>query len=1069
LVSQYTGWFTQVAEFAQNLALSNRPPRRNLFAIKMSADGVSWQGVDDAAELLGFEAGNQEAVGSAGAAAALTGTAAEPFALRPGMELTMAVDGLLPSTMRFGKDDFARIEIATAAEVAAAINGAISEVKAKAVGGVITLTSETVGDQSSIKIVPTTTSLVSLENAPSGRLSPMTDSQGRIRLFYEAWETPTQPKADLRSPGVQVLDDAGGYTLRRVRYKTFLHGVWRDSHPMFARRIAPQADPAVLALSGDRIWVAWVDDPQTDTSRLRFAIGVSRPALPARLLGQRREPFALKAGAVLTLTGDWPGADTYTVIAADFANLAQARAVEVVAAMNNQLTHAGASRERDGSIRLETVGVGPRAKLMVDLRQSTTARALGFDQRNAIGTHGSWSEEIDWSTPFDVVSIMPGRHAEVAAVNDPAGGVRLAWATHLAGQWRIHTAHWDDRILVGTANGLFVRVGAGPWGTVGGLPSNNVRAVALDSNGTAWLATAAGAALRLPNGTVTALAPPLSSNNVRNVILAPDGTALFSTAGGVEGRTPGGASTIITTANGLPSNDVRAIALTNDGALWIATAGGIMKRLESGVPLVFDAGSGLPSNDVRDVTVAADGTVYVATGAGLAVGTPGGSFTVFDQTYGPGSPDTRAVRIDDKGVIWVATAHGVSKRSGDGDWTTFDTADGLLSDDARTISIAPDGTTWVGTAAGVSRIAADGSISNLDIVGGGAANPAAQSVQTGWSAPLELASGGGGNREPMLAIDVSNRNWIVWSQRIDIGNTDESWGLHYRIFDPATRVWGTDVTLTAPSSGFRSADRGPSAQPLPGGMRVYFSSDRSGGFGLRSVDVTLGGLVGPVVTVFDDSSSDQWSAHINVGGAVWVLYRSDRNVSLAQVATSPLGQGMLRSARVPDNGTVRLYAGSISLSPQDLPRLRLHRHFGDMLTYTPNRPDGVGPLTNDELYTRGTIGLYVSRGRKGNPLTRQEIERLREVMARFIPVNLRALVIVVASADVEFLYPAGTDILDSYLDDYPFADALGEISDEAAAAMPGLVIILSNTANNVSANPADLTTLKRRTFLPPIQ
>src|SRR5262249_46805961 len=37
LVSQYTGWFTQVAEFAQNLTLSNRPPQRNLFAITIAA------------------------------------------------------------------------------------------------------------------------------------------------------------------------------------------------------------------------------------------------------------------------------------------------------------------------------------------------------------------------------------------------------------------------------------------------------------------------------------------------------------------------------------------------------------------------------------------------------------------------------------------------------------------------------------------------------------------------------------------------------------------------------------------------------------------------------------------------------------------------------------------------------------------------------------------------------------------------------------------------------------------------------------------------------------------------
>src|SRR5262249_37470775 len=139
LVSQYTGWFTQVAEFAQNLLLSNRPPQRNLFAITIGTDGVSWHGIDDAAELLGFGPNNQDAIGAPGSAATLTGTAAEPFALRRGMELTLAVDGLLPTTVRFGHDDFADLGHTTAAEVAAAIRGALPEITASAVGGRLVL------------------------------------------------------------------------------------------------------------------------------------------------------------------------------------------------------------------------------------------------------------------------------------------------------------------------------------------------------------------------------------------------------------------------------------------------------------------------------------------------------------------------------------------------------------------------------------------------------------------------------------------------------------------------------------------------------------------------------------------------------------------------------------------------------------------------------------------------------------------------------------------------------------------------------------------------------------------
>lgn len=1067
LVSQYTGWFTQVAEFAQNLALSNRPPRRNLFAITAGADGVTWHGADDAAELLGFATSNQESIGSAGTAASLTGTIAEPFALRSGMELILAVDGLLPSTARFGRDDFAEIGRATAAEVAAAIRRAIPEATATASGGVITLTSKTFGDQSALKITTAATSLVSLESSPSGHLSSLTDSQSRTRLFYEAWETPTQPEADALTSGVSAISDAGNYLLRRVRYKTFLDGTWRNSHPMFEQRAVPQADPAAISLPDDRVWAAWIENPQTDAARLRFAIGSSRPMMPARLLGQRSEPFALADGAVLTLAGNWPGVDTYTVRQADFADIAHARAVEVVAAMKSQLTQVTPSRERNGSIRIETIKAGPQARLAVDLRQSNTARALGFDERNATGTPGSWSEEIDWSSPLNAVTVNSGRHAEVAAVSE-AGGVRLAWATHLARQWRIYTAHWDERTLIGTANGLFIQKGNGPWSALSGLPSKDVRAVAFDSDGTGWIATASGAALLSPTGIITPLAPPLAAGGARNVALGFDGTAWFATASGVEGRAPDG-SVITITAPNLPSNDTRAIAVTGHGALWIATAGGAAVRLPDGSIRIINTTNGLPSDSIRDVAVASDGTVYLATASGLAVGSPGGGFTIISDADGIGSADVRAVKLAQDGTVWVATARGVSRRLGNGKWTIFDTEDGLPSDNALTISLASDGAAWIGTSGGISIITPDGSVSRLDFGGGGADNPAVQSILAGWSAPREVASGGGANREPSLVTDSANRVWLIWSQRIGAGNEDESWVLRSRIFDPITKTWGPEAALTVPPAGGRCSDRTPSAQKLPGGIRVFFSSDRSGGSGLWSVDITSGGVVGPLSSLLKEAASDLSPTPVTIGGAVWLLYRSDRNVSLGQVGTLPAEGGPSHSVRVPDNGTVRRYAGTTSLTLDNLTRIRGRRLFGDMLSYTPNRPLNDAPLADDELYTRGTIGLYVSRASNGNPLTQQEAERLRELLSRFIPANLRALIVIVATANTEFVYRAGADLKDGYQDEYPFADAFGAVDDAVMVAMPGLVIIQSNSASNVSANPADLTTLRRRTFFPPLQ
>jgi phage tail-like protein len=70
IVSQYTGWFTQVAEFVQHIARANDAPTYNLFA--SVERGTAWRGTDDASAALGFGPGNTDAAGSGLVAASLT-------------------------------------------------------------------------------------------------------------------------------------------------------------------------------------------------------------------------------------------------------------------------------------------------------------------------------------------------------------------------------------------------------------------------------------------------------------------------------------------------------------------------------------------------------------------------------------------------------------------------------------------------------------------------------------------------------------------------------------------------------------------------------------------------------------------------------------------------------------------------------------------------------------------------------------------------------------------------------------------------------------------------------------
>jgi phage tail-like protein len=1068
LVTQYTGWSTQVAEFTQNIALSNQPPKRNLFAITpYAATGTGWLGVDDASDVLGFGAANQSSAGTAGTAATLTGTTQAPFALRPGMVLRVAVDGLPPAAIRFGVQDFADIATAQAAEIAAAINKVLNGVTAAAAGAQLVLASDTVGPLSLLQIVPAPQSLVSLEGAPAGRLSAGNDALGRLRLFYEAWETPTQPAPGITQSTGPSAADTGNFVLRQVHTKTFADGAWRNAQPVYPSRVTPQADPAGLVLPDGSLWLAWLDNPLSGAATLRWTTGAAQPALPASIAGQAAEPFALTAGAILTLTGSFPGTDIFTVQAAGFANLASATAAELAAAMNAQFTQVTASRAPNGSIVLATKALGDMARLAVDLAQSTTARILGL-AGGAAGATGSWDDTIAWGPPLHAGPVGGGNLAELTAANDPAGGVRLAWAANRRGAWAIESAHWNNRVLAGTANGAYQQTGAAAWASIPGLPSTDIRAIVLDATGTAWIASAAGVSLLDPGGAIVPLAATLPSPDVRALALGPDGTAYIGTGAGVAICPPGGPVTTLDAAGGLPSNDVRALALGADLSLWVATAAGAAQCSATGVKQTYTTANLLPGNLVQGVAVDGAGTVYLATSAGLLILPPGGPPATVDATSGLAASDSRAVAASPDGSLWVATAAGVSQRSPAGAWQGFGTANGMPSNDTLSLAIGPDGTAWVGTAQGISTIAPDGTIANPDIAGGILPNPAGRAVQTGWSSVLVLANEGA-NREPALAADASQRLWLVWSQRAGPATGQDSFSLQARIFTPATLSWAPPVPLTAPPPGGRATDRTPGLQMLPAAMRVYFASDRAGGFSLWSADVTLAGAPGPLAPLPGQSSSQLSPCPAAIGPATWLLFRSDANVALAQTAAPREVIAPPPSTRVSDNGTVRRFAGSLAADLSDLTRLSLRGGFGDRLCYTPNRPDGAGTLLDTEYYTRGTVGLYVSAAAPAATLTEAEAGRLAEILSRFLPINLRALVMLVQSPVVELVYPNAGGPTDSYADVYPFVSAYGTITDSAAAAMPDLSVLLANAAADVSANPADLTTLRRRAWFPALQ
>jgi phage tail-like protein len=473
LVTRYARWHAQVAEFADQLARSNVVPQLNTFWITASGAG-GWRGADDAAATLGFAGANSSKVGSGTSAATLTGNVL--FALRAGMEIAITADDRVPAIVRFEADDFGgNPAAATATSLAAVLNRTLTEVTASVnSAGALVIRSNTVGPESALRVEQYEASLVSLEGAPRGRLVPVADRFNpglgeRVRLFYEtadplapataaaatqAFSGPPFPRRPLPAEHVEPSGPVVSAQLPsepqgRVRYKSFRGSGWSTSYPLLEPGAPPHGEPAAVRdTTRDELVVAWVEHPHTPASRLRFRVGASTLARPARIAGHRTGSFYMRAGTRLVVRGSRPVLSGMEFRVTDFAavpnadGLQLATSAELLTALL-RLPGVTASLPVGGTISLESTAAGGDEWLAVDQRHSTAAIALGLD---GVGVAvGDWGDEVSWGATADVPVAAPGPYLEPSAVFVAGSGgasdaLWLFWSRHDGAQWLVEGA-----------------------------------------------------------------------------------------------------------------------------------------------------------------------------------------------------------------------------------------------------------------------------------------------------------------------------------------------------------------------------------------------------------------------------------------------------------------------------------------------------------------------------------------------------------------------------------------------------------------------------------------------------
>lgn len=254
-----------------------------------------------------------------------------------------------------------------------------------------------------------------------------------------------------------------------------------------------------------------------------------------------------------------------------------------------------------------------------------------------------------------------------------------------------------------------------------GLPSDDVRSVALGTDGTAWVATPLGLS-RGGAGRWSAMGPP---DRYRCLVPATSGVAIVAQQESIELiPATGGEGRGLPLLPGVLWAEPNTVRMTRDGSLWVAGNRGLTwvssnvlqwysKELRSGLPpgipgvapgwRRWETGRDLPSAIPLGIVEDRDGSIWSGSmGAGL-FHLVSNRVDVLSRESGLPSDYCAAVLVDRRGALWVMT-EGALVRRWEGRLAALRPEEGLPDDALGDLVEDDDGNLWFSGRRGIHRL-----------------------------------------------------------------------------------------------------------------------------------------------------------------------------------------------------------------------------------------------------------------------------------------------------------------------------------------------------------------------------